>query len=364
MKLRIEKYTADRLREYITSPAYLESATVPVSVHRAQSWIHNPRLESSDILLYTAFEGEEMLAYRCILPDRSGDLRFGWLSGNWVLPSRRRQGLASRLFEEAFKDWGGRLMYTNYAPESKAVYDKSGQFDLYHERAGYRYYLRSASSGLLGRRNIFFRLAGPVLKTSDGIVNSWQDTRIRASMRKILPDFLHAEPVRIMDPDIHTFLAQHDRLGFGRRGLQDFHWIEAHPWIKEGEQRDKKYFFSSIAPKFRNVYLKLLDAGGALAGFVMIVIVGDKMSLPYFAVEETVSKLAVNMLDHYLAVNKISYFTTYNPELTELMNESTLPILGKRKMMQKYFATHELAGQLPDARGIIFQDGDGDVVFT
>jgi hypothetical protein len=47
-----------------------------------------------------------------------------------------------------------------------------------------------------------------------------------------------------------------------------------------------------------------------------------------------------------------------------LMENSRIPLLGKRKMHQRYFATHELIRQLPAGDKIFFQDGDGDVVFT
>ena len=84
MSLRIEKYNAGRLKEFIGSPAYEKMPVVPVTTHRALSWLNNPRMDPEDCLLYTAHEGEHMVAYRAVLPDRFGDTCFGWLSGNWV----------------------------------------------------------------------------------------------------------------------------------------------------------------------------------------------------------------------------------------------------------------------------------------
>ena len=100
--MRIEKYNASRLKEFLDSDIYREMPVVPVSLQRAESWLNNPRMKPEDILLYIGFEGDDMIAYRSILPDRHSEIRFGWLSGNWVLQDHRRMGLASKLFKEAY----------------------------------------------------------------------------------------------------------------------------------------------------------------------------------------------------------------------------------------------------------------------
>jgi len=364
MSLRIEKYNAGRLREWIESTEYHNMPIVPVSYNRALSWLKNPRMIPSDYLMYTAHEEGEMVAYRCILPDRHGETRLGWLSGNWVTTSKRRQGIASMLFEEAYRDWKGCLMYTNYAPESKAVYDKTGSFDLYAERPGMRYYFRSAAAGLLGRKSGFFRLTQPVLSLSDNLINSWQDARISTTLKKIKPELFMAEPLKGMDKELFGFLSSHNRLGFCQRDPEAFEWIRTYPWIIESGTKNKKYFFSSTASKFKNTYLKVLDKEGKMDAFLMLTRIGDKMTIPYACFSGQEPLPSIKILDHYLADRGISYFTTYNPEVESLMKNSSLPLLGKRKMTQKYFCTRELKQRLPESSGIYFQDGDGDTVFT
>ena len=364
MSLRIERYNAGRLKEFIESAEYRSMSVVPVSYHRARSWLNNPRMSPGDLLMYTVYEGEEMVAYRCILPDRHGDVRFGWMSGNWVTPKKRRMGIASLLFEEAFGDWKGLLMYTNYAPESKAVYDKTGSFELYSESQGMRYYFRSAAAVLLGRKGGYFRLMQPVLALSDRFINTWQDARLSAALKRIKPGLLMAEPLEGMDEETFEFLSAHNRLGFCLRDPETFKWIQCYPWIIEGGMKDRRYFFSSTAIQFKNTYLKVLDKGGGIDAFLMLTRKGDKMTIPYACFAGQGSQAGIKILDHYLAGSGISYFTTYNPEVLMLMKNSSLPLLGKRKMTQKYFATRELKQRLPESSGIYFQDGDGDAVFT
>lgn len=362
--MRLEKYNAGRLKEFIGSEGYRNMPVIPVSPERALSWINNPRMEPEDVLMYLLFEGEKLIAYRCILPDRHADVRFGWLSGNWVHPDRRRQGLASRLFEEAFRDWGHQLMYTNYAPESRAVYDKTGKFVLYREKQGARYYQRALSAKLLGRRSRFYRSARPVLDMADGIINTWQDYRISRLQKMKKPGFLHAEPIPSPDPLSIGLMEKRGRLGFGMRDQEAFDWIFSFPWLREGEKKDDRYFFSWIVPRYRKTCLKIWDQAGEPAGFLMVSIVGDQMTLPYVCLEEAAPAVAVQILDHYRSAETVSYITTYNPDVMNLMENSRIPLLGRRNMVQHYFATHELIRQLPAGDKLFFQDGDGDVVFT
>jgi GNAT superfamily N-acetyltransferase len=358
--MRIEKYDSGGLKQFLDSELYRNMPYVPVSSQRAESWLHNPRLSPRDILLYVAFEGEEMIAYRCILPDRHRDISFGWLSGNWVRPDHRRKGLASMLFEEANADWGHHLMYTNYAPESKAVYDKSGRFGLYHERPGMRYYQRSSAAGLLGNRRPIYQRSRPLLTLADGLLNVVQDIRIRVRREKLQGlDFEEHAKVELEALD---FLEKNEGTGFCLRGLEEFDWITSWPWIKEGAEKDARYFFSSLAPAFRNICLKIRDAQGVMAGFLWLVVKGGGMTLPYAVFRPGISSDVSRLISHYMQSGRISYLTTYQSPFINIFTPG--PILGKRIMIQNYFATRDLLRQLPDPGTIRFQDGDGDVVFV
>jgi hypothetical protein len=207
-------------------------------------------------------------------------------------------------------------------------------------------------------------MARPLFFLVDGLFNVWQDFRIISVRKKIKPDFLHAEPVPSVDAASLALMTDGGRLGFGLRDQEAFDWITSYPWVKEGAKQDERYFFTWMVPKYQNKCMKIWDKEGNLDGFLMLTMVGEKMTLPYACINEGTAQAAARILDHYLMAEKISYFTTYNPELIDLMENSRTPILGKRRMYQRFYATHELARQLPDGHTIVFQDGDGDVVFT
>ncbi len=358
--MRIEKYNAARLGEFLESSQYETMPFVPVSKHRARSWLNNPALEPEDILLYLGFEGEEMLAYRALLPARFDEIRYAWLSGNWVRPDMRRRGLASRLFEEAYGDWGHQLMFTNYAPESKAVYDKSGRFECYAERPGRRYYFRSSTASLLGNRRTVYRRSRLLFSLADLLLNAVQDTRLLIGREKTeLPVF-----EEISKPDLEAlgFLESRGDQGFSQRGLEEFDWIVSWPWVITDPAKDQRYFFSSVSPRFRNLCIKTRSADGEMDGFLWLVLHGEKISLPYVSFKPEASPGISDLLNHYLRKCRASYLTTYHSPFIESFRPG--PLLGSRRMVQKYFVTRELKRQLPDPENIRFQDGDGDVVFV
>ena len=358
--MRIEKYNALRLKEFLDSDLYRNMPFVPVSEHRALSWLHNPRLKPEDTIMYVGFEGDDMLAYRCIMPDRFGDIRFGWLSGNWVRPDMRRMGIASLLFEEAYRDWGHQLMFTNFAPESKAVYDKSGHFEIYRERSGSRYHLRSSSASLLGGRSTVYRRSRLLLSMADGILNAVQDARTRLNREKL--EDLDYEEQETIDLESLAFIESNGDTGFCARTHEDFNWISSYPWVKSGREKDSRYFFSSVSARFRNICIRTRDSGGEMNGFMWMVLNGEKMTLPYLSYRNGALPGLTRLLNHCLQEYRVSYLTTYHSPVME--NFRPLPLLARRKMTQKYIATRDLKKQLPDPAAIRFQDGDGDVVFV
>ena len=358
--MRIVKYNAEGMKKFLDSEGYSSMPFVPVSRHRAQSWLNNPRMRPEDVIVYLAYDSDDMIAYCCIIPDRHSDIRFGWLSGIWVRQDQRRMGLASLLFEEAYTDWGHQLMYTNYAPEANALFLKSGHFDLYFERPGIRYYQRSTMADLLGNRSNLYRRSRLLLNMADGILNTVQDVRIRMEKTE-LPDLKFEEHPEV-DYEAMDFLESNGGTGFCLRGQEEFDWITTFPWMKQSTEKDNRYFFSSVTPEFRNICIKIRDSGGGLRGFLWMVLNGDKMTLPYAVFKEEAGSDISSVLKHLLQLNRISNFTTYQPDVIKTFVPGAM--LGSRKMTQKYFATRDLLRQLPDSRTVNFQDGDGDVVFV
>ena len=131
-----------------------------------------PRCSPSDVVLYLAYLDGKLVGYRTILPDfitrGNESVKVGWLSGNWVDPNLRRQGIATELLQSAMPDWNNRLLFTNYAEESKAVYDKSGSFARAFTLDGYRIYIRPCLAEVLAKSRLFSAFK-PLWQFSDAL---------------------------------------------------------------------------------------------------------------------------------------------------------------------------------------------------
>lgn len=359
----LKSYTLEELKPYLYTLYSKPESLVPVSPLRLQSYLKNPRAQSSDPVLFEMRQEGEVIAYRTLLPDcffdhKGQSQRFAWLSGNWVRPDLRRQGISTRLLALAEDKWQGRLMYTNFAPESKAVYDSTGHFKLIARREGSRYYLRSSSEELLGHRTG----ARKILGFTDHLLNNLRENRLQKHI------FSSALNCRVKEID--GFLAQLSELvkrlqqdALFRRDRAIFEWALEYPWVTEQACDPINYHFSYKASRFENILLQFTHPDGEIQGVLWIIIHNNVLSVPYFfAGDQALHACMAETIVRTMVENGCTHTTIRNPKLLDHMQTHRKLFLSVRKMPQLIFAHHSLAGLLPEER--IIHDGDGDVMFT
>ena len=369
--IEVRKIPLSGLKEYIESDKFQQMPDIPISPQRANSYLHNPRADKDDIVLFLAFENENLVGYRTVLPDKlytgKREVKFGWLSGNWVLLEKRRQGIATLLFKYAYNEWNGKLMYTNYAPESKAVYEKSGKFLKYLEIQGIRAHLRNSFGILLPPKHIFFRKIKPLLFLSDFMFNFVHDLRIIAQQPFHPLQESQLEFVDQIDNDIVQLISKSNDSEPTRRSKEELEWIIKYPWIIEHDGKNKikgRYFFSSVARNYSNIALKVFDKRNIMIAFIMMIIIGEKLTIPYcYCLEEHYGRLA-DIIFSLMLKKRINYVTVFHSRLAQQLLKKRYGFVFKKKMVRIYFSTTELFKILPEAEKISFQDGDGDVAFT
>ena len=64
--IRITKIKCQDLLEFVNSAVYLQFKNKPISVLRAQSYMHNVHGEKEDVVLYMAFIKNELVGYRTV----------------------------------------------------------------------------------------------------------------------------------------------------------------------------------------------------------------------------------------------------------------------------------------------------------
>lgn len=355
-------YTISELPAFIASEKYRTCGNIPVSPERVSSYVANPRSDPDMPVLFTLTDQEKIVAYRTLLPDlfygKEGAVSFAWLSGNYVDPAYRRQGLSTKLFRTVEEAWEGRLMYTNYAPASRAVYDKSGVFREFLVRPGKRYYLRSALSPLLKDR---VRMPG-LLKFGDRLLNGIHDLFISGSHYPIDAG-IRVEEVSVLDAMLSDFIKKNVAGWLFARGPQEFDWIRKHPWVTGGSAKPLpgSYQFTRHADPFINQWYKLSSEKGT--AFCWINVVADKCTVPYYFTNDILLTIAARQLVFNTMIrHQCSHITIRHPELSLVLGAKGHPFLFSRKIPQRYFAHSAVAKKIPVDPKVF--DGDGDCVFT
>ena len=368
--MRIEKIKLKELKQFQLSERFSRFEVLPISSLRIESYIHNPNASSNDIVLYLALEGELLIGYKSIFPDtfinNNERIKFAWLSGTWTHPDYRRQSVSLKLFNKVFKDWEGKLMYTNYAEESKAVYDKSKEFEILKSLSGCRYYIRFSLKELLPQKHSFFQKNEKILEYIDNFLNVLFDLRFKFLRKRKLID--KVEKIDNWNEEISCFLSSFKRNELFSRNTSIYEWVLKYPWVKtdfETKKESKKYYFSSYSKNFETTWYKVYNAKTKkITGIFLVAVNNKQLKIPYvyssddngfLSIRESIIKLCLT--------HKISYFTIYNSELINSIKECKF-VLWSKNFHQNYFSTKLLLQEFPEIKKLEIQSGDGDVIFV
>lgn len=361
--IEIKKYTASQIIEFVESNYFNSLPVVPVSKARAYSYLNNPAVSDNDFLMYLAVENENIVGFRTLFADYintcNGIKKVAWLSGNWVKPDMRRKGVSSVLFKHVFDDWHNNVVYTNYAPASKAVYDKTDNFYRFCSITGYRFYLQSAFYQLLINRNEFFKRIKLLLKLIDNCVNLF--LQFKVVKKPVTGKYYITECVP--DTNIYNFLAQNTDKGISYRQSKNYLHIFEYPWLnlQTGNQVNN-YPFSGQFKNYKNIMVKA-EINRQICGFFQVHIKNGVATVPFFVAKNQSYLILVKFLYYYLNKNKALYVTIYNNNLLNYFNKHALYI-GKKSMERNFFASKNLYNELGIIELANLQDGEGDVAFV
>lgn len=370
--LEIISYNKRELENFIHSEAYQRSSITPIAYHRAISHINNPRLDENSKILFIAYENRRIIGYRTLLADcaykDSQAIPFAWISGTWVHPEYRRKGIATRLFQAVYENRDGKLMYTNYAPASKIVYDKTGKFKLYKSNPLTRIYLRFDLFYLLKDRNKVLNKLKAFLKFVDRSMNVLNDIKL-----KLIYKFLFSKSIANIvmndkiDEETKEFINHHNQMEFTRRDGEIHQWISDYPWVVQDKDKKKEstYFFTDFGDLFKRYYVKVYNDQSQLIAVSQIQLLNYKLTVPYvYTVHPQALQFLAYIIRKLAIQHNISVLILSHHELVKVLKRKKWMFLYMKQQEQHYFATHELVNTLKDDGNYDFQLGTGDVVFT
>lgn len=365
--ISITRIKVSDLIPLVSNPDYPNWEVIPISKNRAISYFNNPRCNPNDVVLYLAYIDGKLVGYRTVMPDtlfKDGKAIYvGWLSGNWVNPKLRRKGIASELFRAASDDWSGRFLYTNYALESKAVYDKTERFVKVQTLIGTRSYIRPCLAKVLPVKGKIFRVTKFVWKFLDIVLS------IVNPLPLILKSFrlkgVDLEYVNKPDNELISLFIKITEKSPTRRTAKELDWILQYPWLVSSPMADRigqKYFFSSSPKRFEQYFIKVYRKND-LIGFLMINDTDGYISTPYIYSKNNDSSLFAKILLKHAASVGASRITTYHQKIAKDL-KGLWPFgwlsLGQQR---NFFATKEVVNELGHYV-LPFLEGDGDCAFV
>jgi hypothetical protein len=362
LNLEIKKIRLNELESFVQSETWLQFTTIPITVLRVKSYINNPHAHPGDVVLYLGFIEKQLVAFRTLFADciisESQPIRFGWCSGNWVHSDFRRKGFSEKLLQEAFTDWNGKLMFTNYAPNSEQLYLKTGRFQPIHQFQGFRGYLFPKTRKLItgASKNGVTKF---VFSFADAIIALFSSIRILFFSSKENPDF-RFETIPFPDDECYQILQNNPPTPVFRRGEAELKWIFQFPWISEHKIfASEKYPFSSHSTSFIYQTVKVFIKNN-LAGFFIFSVREGHLKTLYFCLPDGIGKEVGDYLKQYGVEHKIEVITVYKYEVAQHLLSRKFPFLHAKKYGQKIYSSFEIKNET----NCQFQDGDGDVIFT
>ena len=363
--MRIDSLTAAGLQQMIANKDFLSGEIIPVTIHRAKSMLLNPDLEKDDIILNIARDEKgHIIGFTGALPGKMNDgTRFAWNSGWWVDPARGRE-VAMPLFYSFLKQWDMKVMFSDLTPRTFHILTEMKVFKT-RKMTGIRIYLRSPLALILPPRNSLFGSLAWLFKSIDFLINIFVDLRLAVLVKKYRKSF--SEKVRRISTPKEQDAKLINECASGHvfgRDVQCFDWILHHPWLLRTapDIQKKKYQFSSFVRRFEQRWIRV-SSGGEGEVLLLVTIRDRHLKIPYiFYREEKYLEEAARIIVMLAVRKRVSMITSFHPILSELLTSGPGHRLLKRTIYRMTAVSNELTEKLGD--DFLFQDGDGDAVFT
>jgi len=341
--MEINFWTAENLWKWVQSTEYLQKEAIPISPIRAWSQIHNPRLKPEDVLLISFTEKEELIAYLGFLPDLWENQSFAWMSCLWVRPDQRGKSLARKLLDLGLEAWNNRLIATEFSPEAASLYLKSGKFPIKHQQNGLRFFFRHRWAKRIPERKPKLNFLTPIFKGLDVLGNIYQNFIFPKSSNQ------HSN-INELQQSVFNFVQNPIQ-----RNTSEIQWIIKFPWIiselnasEIDKQAASKYHFSSVVEEC-DFHILQNHEEMALLSYRE-----GHWKIPYLS-----GKHLNEEIIQFIS-QKGDMLSVYQPDF--LNTSIQFPSIFKKKIQRIYLLSSGFAHVYKENN--IFQDGDGDCVFT
>jgi hypothetical protein len=367
--MEIKTYTVAELELALLSEDFWLTKTLPITKQRALSLCHNPRAEKDDPILWVAYQDHQVVGYLGILPDRiffnNSDHKLGWLTSWWVDPCIAPKGVGAILLYKALNSYHERVGVSGGSKEARKVLHASQKFIALNPLKGLDIRFRFNATRAILRKfpsmkifRVWFKVADVML---DEIVNL---RRFFWERRNNFRQRLTFEYVSSIDEETGRFIERHHQHDLTRKGKADLNWIMTYPWIVSAPQKDsasRRYFFSSISPRFFYLSVKVFEQNHGMVGFMMLSVRDDRMRVVYSHFEHRhAPSIAAAAAYHALAMD-VRSLSLYDEQLVKSFSGLRCPCWSTKSISRGFFLSKAFADSpVADCR---LHGGDGDFAF-
>ena len=371
MHQEIKKYKKEQLADFIHSEIFQRTNVLPITFHRALSYLSNPRLDKDDYIMYLAFEANEIVAYRLVLPDLffidNQPYKMGWFSCIYVLPDKRSTGIAKTLSALAMEDWKGMIAYNDPVVASKNLYGSTDKFTLCEGNVGIRAYLRFNFQSLRKARGSSNKLTNSLLGMVDLVLNKINETRLLLWKRRLYKSVEgKMQYIAAIDEEVAGLVEESNKNEWMKRGVKELNWILEHPWIIETNEEKEdayRYHFSAYSKEYKIFKIKILNDLNETKGLLIMQLRNGQLKIPYFYCDQDSMKTLLDIVYMQLLKTGASTLSVFNKDVVSCIRSYPHPFWLLREKKRPLYFANKILSMMKNSDGY-FQDGDGDNVFT
>jgi hypothetical protein len=224
---------------------------------------------------------------------------------------------------------------------------------------GTKVFLRFNLNQILPKKYAFLKMMKPILKFFDSCLNAM-------FAKKSAKKELNYQVVKQLDTSMEAFLNKFKPTMLTPFDNTFFTWISNYSWLTTQPNEfetaiAKKYYFSYVTQSFVVELLKITNQNELIA-IVVVTCRDSEMKIPYCFFDDNATEKVLEAIFNYAYDKKITTITTFHSKLEEELKLKKNTVLFTKQLV-KHIGYPKKCDALSIATKL-FQDGEGDAVFT